>query len=281
LERDWERKRRDDVDSEVLEDAEVRARELDDFEKVQAGLGTGRIMEKRVQEKLEERVQEGGTKRKFELDEEELMRIAKEERRKVRKEMDDEKKASAKHLPSFWAPSQTPVGTKVSIPEKPPKLNPLCPSSSESSPHNLTLKTLTSIRFTEEKSGGKTLRSCPACRKALTNISKGVLAIPCGHVLCKSCVDQFMKPVMTPDPHNPGMEHGVLRCFVCETNLMDEDENDETKVIENGNGKRSKNKKDKNKEAVNRGLVELRSEGTGFAGGGKNTVEKSGVAFQC
>jgi nitric oxide synthase-interacting protein len=90
-----------------------------------------------------------------------------------------------------------------------------------------------------------------------------------------------MKPVMTPDPHNPGMEHGVLRCYVCEMNLMDDAEDETSQKKGNGEGKKLKKKKDKDKDTVKRGLVELRSEGTGFAGGGKNTVEKSGIAFQC
>jgi len=123
----------------------------------------------------------------------------------------------------------------------------------------------------------------------LTNISKGVLAIPCGHVLCKPCIDKFMKPVMTPDPHHPGAEHGVLRCYVCDTNLMDDDsvEKEEEEVVGDGiaksiESKKSRKKKSKDKDAaLKRGLVELRSDGTGFAGGGKNMVEKYGVAFQC
>jgi nitric oxide synthase-interacting protein len=286
LEREWERRRKEDLEDEARGDDEVRERAVRDFERVQAGLGTGGG--RTAQHTSIEETVKVGVKRKFELDEVELMRIAKEERNKVRKEMDDEKRAAAKHLPSFWAPSQTPDGSasKTSIPEKPPKLNPLCPSSSEEAPHNITLKTLTTIHFTEERSrdvGGKTARSCPACRKALSNISKGVLAVPCGHVLCKSCVDKFMAPVMTPDPHNPGAEHGVLRCFVCETNLMEDDAGDASKSgKENGvDGKKSKKRKDKDKDRVKRGLVELRSDGTGFAGGGKNTVEKKGVAFQC
>lgn len=294
LEREWARRREDEVLEEGREDVEVRAREVEEFEKVQAGLGSGRNPASKVIE--EEHNLKAGTKRKFELDEAELLRVAKDERQKLRKEMNDEKRLLAKHLPSFWAPSQTPssAASQSPIPEKAPKLNPLCPASSENSPHNLTLKTLTSIKFTEEKSDkdadadvGKKIPSCPACRKGLTNISKGVLAIPCGHVLCKPCVDKFMTPIRTADPHNPGSEHGVLRCYVCETNLMDDEKEDE-EVVEEGVAKsieskkaNKKKKKDKKEDAVKKGLVELRSDGTGFAGGGKNMVEKYGVAFQC
>jgi nitric oxide synthase-interacting protein len=85
-----------------------------------------------------------------------------------------------------------------------------------------------------------------------------------------------MTPVMTPDPHNPGAEHSVLRCYVCEADLTGEDAKTR-KAEAKEKGKKSK----KDKEGVKPGLVELRSEGTGFAGGGGNVVQRSGVAFQC
>jgi len=75
-----------------------------------------------------------------------------------------------------------------------------------------------------------------------------------------------------PDPHDPdaGKAAGGVRCYVCEADLSG-------KAEEN---KKKKGKKDKG-GGVKSGLVELRSDGTGFAGGGTNVVKKEGVAFQC
>ena len=69
-------------------------------------------------------------------------------------------------------------------------------------------------------------------------------------------------------------EEDTLLCYVCETDLTDR-----------GGEKKSKKHKDKDrekeKEYVKPGLVEISAEGTGFAGGGKNMVNREGVAFQC
>lgn len=86
-----------------------------------------------------------------------------------------------------------------------------------------------------------------------------------------------------PDPYaEAGGEGGEgTRCYVCETDLTE-------KPGEGGRDKKQKQKHDGEKEGhgkekglPKRGLVEIRSEGTGFAGGGKNMAKREGVAFQC
>ena len=85
-------------------------------------------------------------------------------------------------------------------------------------------------------------------------------------------------PTGPPDPHasdGKGEEEEEERvlCYVCETDLTGSRNKQEY-------GKKEK-EKEKEKEAVKSGLVEIRSEGTGFAGGGKNMARREGVAFQC
>ena len=190
--------------------------------------------------------------------------------------MADTLKSAKPTLPSFWVPSLTP-STHHSKDAKPVKLSPLCPVSTPENKHSLSLKSLVTIRF---KTSSNTTSSeapaliCPACDKNLSNTVKAVLTKPCGHVLCKPCTGKFMSSDSgPPDPHaSPTKQQGGERiaCFVCDTDLS-------------GTRNGSQDSKDgpKSQKTIESGLVELKSEGTGFALGGSNMAQKQGVAFQC
>ena len=104
-----------------------------------------------------------------------------------------------------------------------------------------------------------------------------MLTIPCGHVICKACVDNFMTPVkQPPDPHAVEAESenaDDIRCYVCEASLADSTKSKAKNLDKDGQAS--------SKDSMKPGLVEIASEGTGFAGGGKNMAKREGVAFQC
>ena len=87
--------------------------------------------------------------------------------------------------------------------------------------------------------------------------------------MCRPCSDKFQRP---PEKSAHDAEHDEnVRCYVCQEDITA--------------GKKVRRKKDgesaEKETKIERGLVELSSDGTGFAGGGKNMVKKDGVAFQC
>ncbi|KAH9898835.1 ENOS interacting protein [Xylariomycetidae sp. FL2044] len=301
LEKVREHEERESSQWTAAQDAEARERAVREFELTQSGLDikpkTTSAMAKARD--LESWRSEGKTassspaptadatntkrppKRKFEMSEAELELQEAQVRAKARKAIDDEK-ASKPILPSFWVPSITPSSnthdTLHDIARK-TKGAPVCPASHQHSPHTYSLHSLVTVNFTEEdedekSSRKKRIRVCPSCRKGLNNSSKAMLAKPCGHVVCKSCVDKFMRPAKHHDPHAPASSSDELRCYVCEADLAETS----TRQRDGETGTRSKKK---DKEKIKPGLVELKTEGTGFSAAGQNQVEKSGVAFQC
>lgn len=119
-------------------------------------------------------------KQGFELDESELLRIAKSDRQRHKDHLTDEKAISSKSkLPSFWIPSLTPsLSASEKLPKKLPKLQSVCPASDPNNLHYYSLKTLVTLQFEEEKEEktrhGEVTRMCPSCRKALSNEVKAI-----------------------------------------------------------------------------------------------------------
>lgn len=228
----------------------------------------------------------------FTLDESELLRIARSDRERLKDSIVTEKSvAAAPKLPSFWIPSLTPsLSTAELAPIKAPKLQPVCPASNPDKLHHYSLKGLVNVKFEEEggekNKHGEPARICPSCRKGLSNETKAVgksiplafftfqtknpntdiVAKPCGHVICRPCVKKFILKSDDPHSHFGGKEQRI-QCSVCEEDLSPEP------------GKKSK---DKDKDAIKPGLVQISSDGTGFiAGGGQVLAKKEMVAFQC
>ncbi|KAF1961764.1 hypothetical protein CC80DRAFT_488184 [Byssothecium circinans] len=280
LEKAAERRKEEEHDQRARDDEEARQKAVEEFEAVQAGLevkiGRGGTVVGRQGGKIvveQEDTHDAtpgstrGKKRKFEVDEEELKRIATEERSRARVTLDAERKAAKSHLPSFWVPGVTPSDNHQRVDAT--KRSPTCPSSDPAHPHALSLKTLVTVNFTRERSGdkGKSVPTCPSCKKALSNATKAVVGIPCGHVLCKPCVDKFMRPEHRHhrDVHDEGPEPDSVHCYVCDADLT---------------AKPEREKEKDGKKGLRPGLVEMRSEGTGFASAGMAVVKRDGVAFQ-
>ena len=71
-----------------------------------------------------------------------------------------------------------------------------------------------------------------------------------------------------------------MQCYVCNANLSSLSSARPTGDQEERERGAQGDERGK-KGALPPGLVEISSEGTGFAGMGKNTVEREGIVFQC
>ena len=258
LQRQWEAgklEQADQVDRVHVEEGRV---ERERFERVVQGLEVG------VDEFKHE--YRGGHRNKRRAA---VLHASDEDSRPPRKRQDSKDEAS------FWVPG---VGISTATDggpptEKPTKLSPICPASTSTTKHGYSLKTLVAVKFTADKdpTSGDQMEICPSCKKRLSNSSRAVLAKPCGHVLCGSCADKFMRS--TESPTNEARRAGGgdrMLCYVCEADLT-----------EQAPGEVRGAGKSKDKDKVRPGLVQISCEGTGFAGGGSNITRREGVAFQC
>lgn len=259
LEKEWEAGELEREDEEARAREEQQRREVEDFERVAQGL----------EAKADQfGAQNHARKRKAE----EMHGSDHDQRAKERRKAADDDNGDGKTEASFWVPGVESNGHSAKR-AKPEKLSPLCPASTPTTKHNYSLKSLVTVVFTEDQDSKtrETIRICPSCKKMLSNSSRATLAKPCGHVLCGSCVDQFMRP---PDQEKAGAkadeESRKVLCYVCETDVTEKKAKD---VDDSG--------KHRDKDKIRPGLTEISCEGTGFAGGGTNITKRAGVAFQC
>ncbi|CRK13585.1 hypothetical protein BN1708_010878 [Verticillium longisporum] len=253
------------------DDEEAQKRAVKDFETIQAGLTLApqRVgPESPAEDEPHSSVRTG--KRKAVFDEEEAERIAKQDRAKARKTINQE--TSKDKMPSFWTPSQTPGTNPLETAvwqQRNNKVTPVCPASTNDAQHPISLKTLQQVKFSKEEPDASATTApnptepksiCPSCMRTLGNASRPMMADACGHVMCRNCVTKFIQPRKTATADAP--DQG---CFVCDRLL----------VASPAGGKAS------GAVAEFPGLTELRSDGTGFSARGSNKVEKNSVAFQC
>ncbi|KIK65919.1 hypothetical protein GYMLUDRAFT_93736 [Collybiopsis luxurians FD-317 M1] len=194
-------------------------------------------------------------KRKFEFDSNAVENLALEAEEAALLQIEKEQAEALKHkLPDFWLPSLTPTYTSNGDPRslQDVKVQTTCRGGNPK--HTLAMKDLTPVKFTVAASTGSSSEQaiCPSCKKVLSNNTLIFLAKPCAHVTCKTCTDTLVRP--------------AKQCVVCDTPL---------KV--NGDSKKGEKDKEKSEKGD---IIELRREGTGFAGGGMAETSKAGVAFQ-
>ncbi|CAG8434481.1 7367_t:CDS:2 [Scutellospora calospora] len=120
---------------------------------------------------------------------------------------EDEAAATKPKLPNFWLPSLTPSADPDKI--KSVKLQTMCTATDPE--HPFGVKNFIPTKFTEDidTKTKKTSFVCPSCRKTLTNSVKICLMKRCGHVICKTCVEKFVK--------------SSKQCFVCNEKCRSKD----------------------------------------------------------
>ncbi|KAK0480603.1 hypothetical protein IW261DRAFT_1684498, partial [Armillaria novae-zelandiae] len=195
-----------------------------------------------------------GTKRKFAFDSSKVENLAQEAEEAALQQIEREQAAALRNkLPDFWLPSLTPTYSSVGPPQTitDVKLQTTCRGGNPA--HSIALKNLIPVKFifySKAKSAGSEIAGkndesqpmCPSCKKILSNSMLMFRKYKC--IVMKSCGHVVCK-TCTESLVRPSHQ-----CIVCDVKLSEKN------------------------------VIELKREGTGFAGGGLAESSKTGVAFQ-
>ncbi|KAG6811104.1 hypothetical protein H0H92_008951 [Tricholoma furcatifolium] len=232
----------------------ARERVLKDFEKGQLGLSA---LPSNAVTKPGGDDEQRGTKRKFEFDSTTVETLAREAEEAALREIEREQAEALKNkLPDFWLPSLTPTYTSSGPPTslKDFKVQTTCRGGNPS--HSIALKHLIPVKFTYHDQNGGTSQSAGSTPAGPDAKAKKEDAEP----MCPSCKKRLSNSilmfVMKPCAHvtcktcTDSLVRPAKQCIVCDHQLKDKD------------------------------IIELKREGTGFAGGGLAETSKAGTAFQ-
>ncbi|KAJ3979913.1 hypothetical protein F5890DRAFT_1420605 [Lentinula detonsa] len=259
---------------EEREKAKLAARErvLREFEKGQLGLGvnkpskTGSGTLTGLENDANEANPSDSLKRKFNFSSSNVESLALEAEEAALRQIEVEQREALKaKLPDFWLPSLTPTYTGKGDLEsvkslEDVKLQTTCRGGNPR--HSLNMKSLVPVKFTFEtsNSSGKSNSKewdqqaiCPSCKKVLSNntlIYRDRSAVSNEQSLILHIAVSKPCAHVTCKTCTETLVRPAKQCIVCDTPLKKFD------------------------------IIELKREGTGFAGGGMAETSKAGVAFQ-
>ncbi|KAF9457897.1 hypothetical protein BDZ94DRAFT_1272036 [Collybia nuda] len=241
-----------------VEDEKIRAKEaarervLLEFEKGQLGLAStpGSTGTKSGGEADEPR----GTKRKFAFDASTVETLAQEAEEAALREIEREQAEALRHkLPDFWLPSLTPTYSSTGPPQSllDVKVQTTCRGGNPA--HSIALKHLIPVKFSYyNNDSSRSAESTPVEGNGVRKEEPEPMCPSCKKRLSNSILMFVMKPCahVTCKTCTDSLVRPAKQCVVCDAQLKEKD------------------------------IVELKREGTGFAGGGLAETSKAGIAFQ-
>lgn len=198
-----------------------------------------------------------GTKRKFAFDSSTVENLAQEAEEAALRQIEREQAEALRHkLPDFWLPSLTPTYTSSGPPSslKDVKLQTTCRGGNPV--HPIVLKKLLAVKFSFHSSNASrstevtpTVGEGPSSTK---DEQQDPMCPCCKKIFSNSLLMFLMKPCshVVCKTCTDTLVRPAGQCIVCDSTLGSKD------------------------------IIELRREGTGFAGGGMAETSKAGTAFQ-